>query len=135
MLDNFRWFPSKCSFRCQDVIITSIFHCDVTNISNNLCQQVSIKLYPSNHLCIIHCHKFMPIQRPIAWKQWLLPTEAMQFADVPGSALPLWCQYTNYAASVGSNHCFQAIGTYRNSLQHKIVEMFNHQPILPGHIT
>ncbi len=31
--------------------------------------------------------------------------------DLP---FPLWHQYINCTASVGSNHCFQAIGTYRN---------------------
>ncbi len=65
---------------------------------------------------------------PIAWKQCLLMSEAVQFVyrhqngredpgtwAVPGSALPLWCQYTNCASSVGSK-CFQAIGTCMNSV-------------------
>ncbi len=64
---------------------------------------------------------------PITWKQWLLPTQVAQFvywhhsgradpgmsaecADLPGSALLLWHQYTKCAAPVECNHCFQAIG-------------------------
>ncbi len=39
----------------------------------------------------------------------------MHSADVPEPDLPLWDQYTNCAISWGSNHCFQAIRTYRNS--------------------
>ncbi len=39
-----------------------------------------------------------------------------QTADVPGSALPLWHQYANCTALVGSNHCFQGNGAYRNSV-------------------
>ncbi len=35
-------------------------------------------------------------------------------ADMPGSDLPLRGLYTNCTTSLGSNHCFQAIGTYRN---------------------
>ncbi len=67
----------------------------------------------------------------IVWKQWLLPIAAMKSlyclhggrsdpemsadsAGVPGSALLLWHQYRNWAASGGSNHCFQAIGTCMN---------------------
>ncbi len=65
-----------------------------------------------DHCLILAC--------PITWKQWLLHIEAMQLlhwrhtgradpgmspdsADVPGSALSLWHQYTNCTASVGSN--------------------------------
>ncbi len=35
-------------------------------------------------------------------------------ADVPGSVLSLWCQYINCTVSVGSNHCYQDNGMYRN---------------------
>ncbi len=38
-------------------------------------------------------------------------------AHQPGSVLPLLCQYINYTASVGSNHCLQAIWTSRNCNQ------------------
>ncbi len=65
------------------------------------------------------------------WKQWLLPTGAAQFvygrhnssaeagisgksSNMPGYVLPLFRQYTNYAATVGSNHCFQAVRIYRD---------------------
>ncbi len=33
---------------------------------------------------------------------------------IPGCALPLCRQYTYCTASVGSNYCFQTIGTYKN---------------------
>ncbi len=35
--------------------------------------------------------------------------------DVSGYALPFWHQYTSCTDSVGSNHYFQTIGTYRDS--------------------
>ncbi len=40
--------------------------------------------------------------------------EIMITGDVSGSALLLWRQYTYCAAIVGSNHCFQTIGAYKN---------------------
>ncbi len=61
--------------------------------------------------------KFLYVQ--IAWKQWLLPAEALQYVYCchsgralsrhVGSSLSLtWLrhQYTNCTASIGSNHCF-----------------------------
>ncbi len=67
----------------------------------------------------------------IACKQWLFRTGTDHFvfwyhngmadpgtsvepADMPGSALWLWHQYSKCAVSIGSNHCFQTIGTYNN---------------------
>ncbi len=37
-----------------------------------------------------------------------------QSAEMLGSAQPLWRQYIHGATSVGSNHCGQVIGAYRN---------------------
>ncbi len=64
-------------------------------------------------LCITTQYLYVPM----AWKQWLLPTDCAvcvlmshpgmsQSGNMPGCALPLWCQYTYCRASVGSNHCW-----------------------------
>ncbi len=120
-------------YRCNTCVNTCVIHifytCNTAKLITHVLQawhkwpcMCTDKLIVSSLLLYV----------PIAWKQWVLHTESLQFvywnhngrtdpivlaesADMSGSALVLWpcVEYPTCAASMWSNHWFQAIGTYK----------------------
>ncbi len=111
---NLRPFERMSKSSCFFSFLFLLHHafCILTHNTNSLCSNSLKTIISYSAAQCVYCnHNGMADPDTSAQSADVFCCES---ADVPGSALPVWREYTKCTALVGSNHYFLVIGAYTN---------------------